>query len=1202
VSLPPGGVWLDVRGTQSAAHGERGIARFIAEQTKSLLEIAPEAIGAVGLDPGAPVPPFLRELDGVAALRTYAEPPAAPPAIHHVMSPFESNLGLDVIWPQWARTEATRTVVTLYDLIPLILRDEYLAGSWSFWGTVWTARLGLIRAADQVLTISERTAADATEHLGISPERITVIDSGVSADLAALAPNRERAEEIAKGISRRLRPDYLLYVGGDDPRKNLEGLIRAYALLSPELRAHHQLVIVCRLTKARQLQLLAFARGLGVSARDVLLTGFVTEEQLSALYRACGLFVFPSLYEGAGLPVLEAMSCDAPVAASFSSAIPEILGDSQATFNPADPHDIARALAEVLPSERAIEALRERSRRRVGFFTWTRVAEKSLAGYERALAAPAGRRRFPKPPAPAPGRKLGAAQRRPTAALPRGGVWIDAQGTQNVVHGERGIARFAAEHTKALIRVDREALGQVRLDPALPVPPSLEELRGTGLLEDSSRSPNGSGAPAIHHVMSPIELTVPFDDIFPRWSRHGSTRTVVTLHDLIPLLFREDYLDHDPELSARYFARLGLVRGADHVLTNSERTAADAVEHLGVPESKVTVIGCGVSPQLAALVPDRSRALELVHGEHPEIREGFLLYVGGDDSRKNLDGAVRAFALLTPAVRRAHQLVIVCALTPARIEELKGLAGELGVASDELVFTGFQPDPALSALYRACGLFVFPSLYEGAGLPVLEAMSCGAPVAASATSSIPEILGDLDATFEPSRPESIAQTVEGVLTSPERLEALRERSARQARSFTWERVAERTIEGYERALATPRARRPRRKRVAVLTPWPPLPSGVATHSRRLIEALSAHAEIDVIAPATPGITYDRSLEPRVRLLGDPDFAWAEAVRDYDRLLYALGSSPFHTSAFELLMDQPGTALIHDVRLVGLYVPLFHERRRTDPAWLERKVVELYGERFSPQDLRRAWDPEVYVRNGIFMTQEVQARAEGILVHSRYASDVLRTEAPDPAPSVDIVSHGVPVPPTAGEGSRGGGEGPLIVSYGAISLATKRTALLLDAFAELRRRRTSARLVLVGGVDARERAAVERMAGGLGVSDALEIRGRADDRDYWGILRAADLAVQLRTGAGGGEASGAVCDCIAARVPTIVSDIGWFGELPEPVVVAVPEDCDSNRLATEMEDLIGAEARRGEIRAAQDEYAKANSFARVAERYAELLSL
>src|SRR5262249_31436124 len=150
----------------------------------------------------------------------------------------------------------------------------------------------------------------------------------------------------------------------------------------------------------------------------------------------------------------------------------------------------------------------------------------------------------------------------------------------------------------------------------------------------------------------------------------------------------------------------------------------------------------------------------LLREELPEVRDGFMLYVGGDDWRKNLDGIVDAYALMSDDGRRRHPLVIACRLSDQRRRELLSRAERAGVRPGDLVLTGFVSDPQLAALYRACDLFVFPSLYEGAGLPILEAMSCGAPVVGARAASVPEVLGELRGTFDPNDPSDMARCIE----------------------------------------------------------------------------------------------------------------------------------------------------------------------------------------------------------------------------------------------------------------------------------------------------------------------------------------------------------------------------------------------------------------------------------------------------------
>jgi glycosyltransferase involved in cell wall biosynthesis len=786
-----------------------------------------------------------------------------------------------------------------------------------------------------------------------------------------------------------------------------------------------------------------------------------------------------------------------------------------------------------------------------------------------------------------------------------GSVWVDAQGAQSVHYAERGIGRFIGEQLSAVFELAPDVLSSVNLDPGQGIPGALRSLIGSELLHWAPNRFAPEPLPAIYHVASPMDLTTSLDAMWPGWARSPEVRTVVTLYDFIPLIFRDRYLDPEPVSRAAYFARLGLLRRADHALAISEQTARDAVEHLGIPESRVTVIDCGVSDRFSSLVGSRQEAQDELRRDFPRLREGFVLYVGGDDPRKNMLGAIDGYALLSPETRRSHQLVIACRLSQARAEELTAYAGEHGIDRTDVLFTGFVSDSQLAALYRSCALFLFPSLYEGAGLPILEAMSCGAPVAASATSSIPEILGDLDATFDPADPADLARCLERVLTGTAELETLRERSRRRVELYTWNRVAERTIEGYERSLEAPAppVSRRSRKRLALVTPWPPQWSGVATHSRRLVEELRAHADIDVIAP-TPenGTVYDRALEPEgVGLFTASEFDWLQGVRDYDRVLYTLGGSPFHVHAFEFLMRRPGAVLAHDVRLLGLYMAVQQQRHTLDPAWLLERLREMYGHRVSDWELRHVWAPEVYVGKGIFMTREIQEHAEQLIVHSEHQRDILRIEAPADAPQAHVVPHGVPVPDARPRPDAYRHEGPRIVTLGIVSSVAKQTPLLMSAFAHVLATMPDATLEVVGEIADSERDQLSAMLVDLGIEGPVRLHGRAEKEEYWEVLQSADLAVQLRSPFNAG-ASGAVSDCIAARVPVIVTGIGWLTELPPDVVLPVPEECSADGLADRMAVALRDEGLRRKIKAAQDRYASETSFARVAERYAEVLAL
>ncbi len=530
--------------------------------------------------------------------------------------------------------------------------------------------------------------------------------------------------------------------------------------------------------------------------------------------------------------------------------------------------------------------------------------------------------------------------------VPPGSVWLDARATQGEGSAERGLGRHVVEVIRAIRSIAPDTLGSIRFDSRLPAPPALAdlgELAGWGL----GRPRPGETVPSIYHVPAPFE-EVGIDRIWPEWIRSGAhaVRTVVTLHDLVQLAMPGEYLQHSLALKTMYTARLGLIQSADQVLAISDSTAADAVEHLGVDPGRITRIESGVSDTFSSLVTSAEEAAGILASSYPAIRDGFLLYVGGGDPRKNMEGAIEGFARLPRPVRLAHQLVIVSKLGPQVAGELRVKGRRLGIDEGDLFFAGFVPDRELAAMYRRCALFLFPSLYEGFGLPILEAMSCGAPVAAADNSSISEVLGDLRATFDASDPNAIAAKVGKVLADPEELQLLRERSRRRAAYFTWESTAAKVIEGYEAALSRPRggARRRERKRIAFVTPWPPQRAAAASRSKELVSALAESADVDVLV-ADGDEAFDRSPKPGVGYWGADQLDWLFELRDHDGYLYALDGSPASAAVLDAVARRPGVVLLHDEALrrmlpedAGEILPV----RPDEEGALAERVTELLG--------------------------------------------------------------------------------------------------------------------------------------------------------------------------------------------------------------------------------------------------------------------
>jgi glycosyltransferase involved in cell wall biosynthesis len=779
-------------------------------------------------------------------------------------------------------------------------------------------------------------------------------------------------------------------------------------------------------------------------------------------------------------------------------------------------------------------------------------------------------------------------------------VVLDAQGAQNRAHFDRGIPRFVTEQLRAVLAAAPEAVRSVALNPVRPLSGNLLWLVGSGLAQWSVPGERPAEPPALYHVMSPFELDRSLAELWPDWVRSGEVRTVVTLYDLIPLVFESHYL-RDPAGRAHYLARAELVRAADQVLAISQTTAADAERLLGVEERRITVVDAGVTSRFLHGYTADEPAWRVLRQRLPVLRAGFMLYVSGIEFRKNNERLISAYGRWPAELRRRHQLVIACSMRDEARAALEAHARAQGIAPDELVMPGYVSDGELAALYRLCRLFVFASFYEGSGLPILEAMAAGSPVAAAQTATSPEILGDTEATFDPFDEGAIADCLAAVITDDTRLARLRERSARRVGRYTWEHVAERSVAGYDRALAHGR-RRPRRRRIAWFSPWPPQQTGIANYSARIVAEIGHAADVDVIVEGTTD-GYAQPLERGVRLVSADDLDLAVSLRQYDALVYCLGNSGFHDHVIDAMRVRRGTVLAHDVRLIGFWGTQARREWPDDPWRLLAHWLRLsYGERIDASLFaERPPSPDEQAALGLFLTGTIQECADRLIVHSAFAADVLRLDRPP-----EIRSHApITVLPLAmrvrPERERPEVPArPVIASFGVLS-EVKGLATLIDGFALVAATRPGATLVLAGPADPAELDRWTRYADEAGVGEQVEIPGFVEDAGYERLLAHATLAVQMRT-VTQGEASAAVADCMGAGLPTIVTDLGWAQELPSGVVERVPVDVTPAALAATLERLLIDRDERARMAQAARAYAAELSYARVAQRLLETLRL
>lgn len=268
--------------------------------------------------------------------------------------------------------------------------------------------------------------------------------------------------------------------------------------------------------------------------------------------------------------------------------------------------------------------------------------------------------------------------------------------------------------------------------------------------------------------------------------------TVVTIHDLSLLLHDDTHLKPLARRARRRLPRVA--QSADMIITDSEAMKREIADHLKVPQDKIAVTP--LAPRAVFKPLPREQTLEV--RRRLNIVDEFILFVGTIEPRKNLQTLVLAFAEVLRASGRNTQLVIAGKRGWLMDDFFSSV--RMSGLEDRICFTGYLPDDDLCALYSSCSVFAYPSLYEGFGLPPLEAMACGAPVVTSNIPVIKEAVGEAAVLIDPNSVHELAQAILNVLEEPGKSERLSQAGIEQAGKFTWERTAAQTLEVYRHVL------------------------------------------------------------------------------------------------------------------------------------------------------------------------------------------------------------------------------------------------------------------------------------------------------------------------------------------------------------------------------------------------------------------
>ncbi len=285
----------------------------------------------------------------------------------------------------------------------------------------------------------------------------------------------------------------------------------------------------------------------------------------------------------------------------------------------------------------------------------------------------------------------------------------------------------------------------------------------------------------------------------PYWAPplRSNVPIVVTIHDIIPLVLPQ----YRGRVLGRAYTQLvsAAARGATLILTDSDASRSDIIEHLRIPADRVRTIYLAANPEFSDhLDPINIAALR----KNYDLPEEYVLYLGGFDARKNIETLLQVYTWAQDVLGESYPLVIAGGLPDrhdAFFHDPRVIAQQIEV-ENVVHCVGRVAEEDKVALFQQARAFLYPTLYEGFGLPALEALACGVPVIGSNASSVPEIVGDAGILVEPQDARAMAGALIAVCTEDPLHAELSERALKQAAKFTWEKCARETAQAYESAI------------------------------------------------------------------------------------------------------------------------------------------------------------------------------------------------------------------------------------------------------------------------------------------------------------------------------------------------------------------------------------------------------------------
>lgn len=667
-------------------------------------------------------------------------------------------------------------------------------------------------------------------------------------------------------------------------------------------------------------------------------------------------------------------------------------------------------------------------------------------------------------------------------------------------------------------------------------------------------------------------VTSPFENQMLPYKREWflGTKIAVIVYDIIPYLFQKQYFG-DINVNGRwYLERLKLLKEADLCLAISDSAADDLVKHVGISSEKVHTIWGAVDKKFKKMDISEIEMDDLKRKY--KIDSEIIMCTGGDDQRKNLESLIEAYAKMPQELIAQYQLVIICKMSVESRTHYQSFIKSNGVYG-RVIITGFVSDEELVMFYNCAKLLAFPSIYEGFGLPIVEAFACGTPVLTSYNSSLGQIAGDAAILVDPFEVESISSGLIRALTEMD-LEELVLKGNKRLEMFQWDKVANYTLDALKTLdiIADTKCK----GKIAMFTPLPPILSGISDYSYDIILELSRYTDIDIFIDS--GYEVDCTLPDNVKCYEHTLFS--KYAPNYDEIIYQVGNSLFHVYMWAYIKKYPGVVVLHDGNLhSSVYAAI---NRQSDYGTYENILIEDYPEKntvnYINQLLSQQIEPAISSHwvNGFIVNH-----AKKIIVHNNYLMKKLLSKRL--ALDVECIrlyaKFRIPDDFKADRYERGYTNDDIIVGIFGLVSYPKKVKQCLEAFKIVSEEEPHLRMIIVGsGSDSEQYIReCEIYIRENGLQERVRFTGYVDENLMEIYINISDICLNLRY-MYKGESSATLAHILAQGKCAVVNNIGDFAELPDDACYKLPYyeepqgEHEINEIAEALRDLLNPELR------------------------------